>query len=218
MSDTASKALKRQILDPLFRQHVTERSLQVAACSVALNFLMFIVILWQWHRPVEVHYFYTDQFGHPRELIATNKRLYNDAEINNWAVSRATFLYTMNFKDVDHHLDEARLDFNVGGWNSWFTRFRQRGNIDLIKNYRAYVSAVPRAAPTILEEKPDAQGRLYWKVRFPLLVKWENNQPNPVTDIYLVTMTIRETNNPLYKAGLVITQLDAPMLENAAAQ
>lgn len=209
MSTTGPKALQRHIMDPLFRQHVAERALQIAAISVVLNILLFATVIWEISRPVENHFIYFDQFGHPRELLTTDSRAISDGELGEWAVHRIVNLYTMNFKNVDDHLNEARTDFNVGGWNGWFSRFREKGNVTFIKQYRVYVSSIAQTAPSILEEGVDAQKHYMWRLRFRLAVTWENNQPPPVNDHYQITMTVRRTANPIYKSGLEITQLDA---------
>jgi len=218
MSGTTRKALQERIVDPEFLQWMAKKLLIGFGASLLANLLSWAVIFVMATHPPREHFFYLDDLLRPRELLATDKPYYTDSEIGRWATETVCDLYTMNFKDIDKHIDKASGNFDIPGWNSWLARFKERGNIDYIKSERIYLTAVPRHAYTIMDSGIDPKDHLYtWKVRFHMLWKWENSHSDadhPQEIVLRVDVTIKKTNNPIYKGGIAITELNAPRLSD----
>lgn len=211
----AQAALQRRLLDPAFLQFIIRYGViafsLLVALVIALTVTLTIVIT---HAP-RVRYIYHDSLGKPRELVVTDQPYFTHAQVMNWAVDKVSGLYTLDFVHYTTQLNTSSAAFSTKAWNAWATSFKNSGNIEFIRKKRVFTTATPRAAPSILGEGPARDGSYIWRIRFPLLLKWENESGSK-TDLLSVYVTIRRTNDPQHPDGLEISALSAPRASGGA--
>ena len=205
----ARAVIERRLLDPAFLQSILRHALVAFTVSLGVNVLLCLALVVEVMNRPHVRYIYHDSFGKPRELIVTDRPYFSDSEVMNWAVQKATNLYTMDYVHFAEHLNKAAGDFNVPAWNAWAESFKEPGNIEFIKAKKVFLTATPQSAASIRSEGIDSSGSYVWHVTFPMLLRWENASGS-TTNLLAVSVTVQRTNDPLHPDGLMITSLDAP--------
>lgn len=207
------QAVTRRLNDPSFSKQVIKCILLGFLCSLVANMLTVSALFYEiTHRPW-VKYIYHDSFGKPRELIVTDQAYFSDIEITNWATSKVTNLYTMNWLDYAQHLDASSRDFTVEAWNTWGQAFEGPGNIDFIKAKQIIMTASLKSAAVVVDEGKNRHGDYEWHVAFPMYLRWIN-AAGEKTDVLSVNVTITRTNDPLHPDGRIISELNAPRATN----
>ena len=208
------QAAARRAATPEFRETIAKRAITALAVSCCVNAMLCVAVVVLLSRKPAEHYFYTDGRDTPRLIYPTDQPLLSPAQTMRWAVDSVCALYTMDFVHYREQLNKSAEAFDAQGWNTWAKAFRQQGNIDRLTTERLVLSAVPGAAPSIKWEGVD-QGVYTWRIKFPLLLHYENQQGDN-KDTLDVTVIVRRTTNPLHPDGLVITALNAPIRQGGA--
>jgi intracellular multiplication protein IcmL len=204
-----SDAIKRRIASPGFVESVCKRAFLAIGVSSVANLLLVFLVVFLASRPPVMHYFYTDGKDAPRVVYPTDIPYLTQAQTLRWAVDAVTAVYSVDFAHYKTQLERAAEGFDSGGWNSWASEFKRRGNLDLLQSARLIMTAVPKSAPSIRWQGVD-HGTYTYRIEFPMLVRYENVQGSK-HDTLRVTVIVRRTTDPRHTDGLVITELNAPL-------
>jgi len=120
-------------------------------------------------------YFATASDGRIIPVAQLNQPQYSDSVILQWAGEVARKAYTYNFVNFPTQFQSLSQNFTPKGWTSFKEAMESSNNIQAVKQGKMIVSAETTGAPTIAQ-KGLIGGRYAWKVKVPVLVRYQNNK------------------------------------------
>jgi intracellular multiplication protein IcmL len=150
-----------------------------------LIFIMFYVV--HIHQP-ENRYFATTEDGRLVPMVALSEPNLNTPALTSWAAQAATEAMTFGFHDYRQRLQEASRNFTRTGWASFTAAMEDVKLIQTVESGRQLVTAVPSAAPIVVEEGL-VQGRYQWTVQLKLTISAQTSA-GPSSSEQVITLLI----------------------------
>ena len=204
-----SEAVARKLADPDYLMRLVRGAISVAiTLSIAVSILAGFDIYREAH-PTPDHYFYTDGRGTPYEIHPLDGPVMSDAKLKQWAVESVIAAFSVDFKNYAAQFSKASERFSNRGWGEFSTAFIQTGNFEKLKQARLLSSAQPERAALMRERPTVVDGRLTYRIEFPMLVTYENE--NQLVNQHLaVSVVVVRTPENEHADGIAIDQINAP--------
>lgn len=170
----------------------------VVLLSLVIAMLVLAILGIVNSRKPDNRYFATTEDGRLIPMVALSEPNLSTPALLSWTAQAATEVMTFGFSDYTRRLQEASRNFTRSGWESFTTALGQSGTIDLIREKRQVVTAVPAGAP-ILESENLVAGRYQWVVQLPMKLTYqagsERRQRSIVVRIVVVRVPRLESAN-----------------------
>jgi intracellular multiplication protein IcmL len=171
--------------------------LRTLYCCLALIAVLTVANVYLAVRPIETKVIAKDPMGGIKELVTLEKPLNSQNEMLAWATNAVTGAFTLSFSNYQQQLQDIRFNFTEPGWKGFQEALRGRGVLDAIINSKFVSTAVPTAAPVVLQQGL-IEGQYAWRIEIPLIVTYESASGR-ASQSFLVEATIirrPETENP----------------------
>ena len=171
--------------------------LRTLYCALGLIALLTVANVYLAVRPVETKVIAKDPMGGIKELVTLEKPLNSQNEMLAWATNAVTGAFTLSFSNYQQQLQDVRFNFTEPGWRGFQEALRGRGVLDAIINSKYVSTAVPTAAPVVVQQGL-IEGKYAWRIEIPLIVTYESASGR-ASQSFLVEATIirrPETENP----------------------
>ncbi|GJD89410.1 hypothetical protein BHAOGJBA_2937 [Methylobacterium hispanicum] len=162
--------------------------LRTLYCALGLIALLTVANVYLAVRPVETKVIAKDPMGGVRELVTLEKPLNSQNEMLTWATSALTGAFTLSFSNYPQQLQDIRFNFTEPGWKGFQEALRGRGVLDAIINSKFVSTAVPTAAPVVVQQGLIG-GKYAWRIEIPMLVTYESASGR-ASQSFLVEATI----------------------------
>jgi intracellular multiplication protein IcmL len=148
-------------------------------------------------RPVQERYFAKDPLGGLRELVPLEKPIQSQNEMLAWATGAISSAFTLSFGNIQPQLQDARFNFTEPGWKGFQEALRSRGVLDAIINNKFVSTAVPTAAPVVVQQGL-IEGKYAWRIEIPMIVTYESASGRASSSFLVEATIIRrpESENP----------------------
>lgn len=143
----------------------------IAILGLIATFVVFINI----YTPTRT-YFATTEDGRVVPMIPLSQANLSRPALLSWAAQAASETMTFGFHDYRRRLQESSRHFTRKGWWSFTQALQDSGMIETVNENRQVLTAIPRAAPTILAEGLMPNGVYRWEVEMPMQVTYELGQ------------------------------------------
>lgn len=175
--------------------------LSVALClSMAVNVALFLL-------PDRHRYFLTDQEGRIIEIVALDRPVDSLAVVSGWAAQAVAEALTFSFANYRQEFARVRGNFTAQGWEAFERALLDSGVLRTVRENQYVVTAVPTAAPVLVQQGVLA-GRYGWRFQVPLLLSYESASAR-ISQNVLVTVTIVRVPQTEHPRGLGIVQIVA---------
>lgn len=152
---------------------------------IALIAAHFFVI--KVHQP-ENRYFATTDDGRLVPMVPLREPNLSSPALLSWVAQAATEIMTFGFHDYENRLQESSRYFTTRGWDSFSTALGNSRIIEKIKDSQQVVTAAPRSAPIILQERI-VNDRYEWIVQLPMKLTFQSGSKIETRD-WLVTINV----------------------------
>ena len=124
------------------------------------------------HQP-ENRYFATTEDGRLVPMLPLSQPNLTNPALLSWAAQAGTETMTFGFHDYQRRLQEASRYFTKSGWKSFSEALERSRIIETIETNQQVVTAAPRSAPIILNERI-VNGRYQWTVQMPMKLTYQS--------------------------------------------
>lgn len=159
-------------------------------------------------RNVEREYFATDPNGVMKQLTPLSSPLNTTNEMLTWAASSITKAFTFSFANRTQEFNEARLAFTEGGWANFGEALKRSGILNEVELQRYVTTAVPTAAPALLDQGLLSTGRYAWQIQIPIVVTFRNKDTSKSQNLVVTAVIVRQSEAE-HPRGLGIAQIIA---------
>ncbi|HEY8964359.1 MAG TPA: type IVB secretion system apparatus protein IcmL/DotI [Alphaproteobacteria bacterium] len=196
--DYAGGGLGRVIIRNEFYRDGYRTMLRVALIEgiVILGLLGVIFAIVGAYQP-ENRYFATTEDGRLVPMEPLSEPNLSGPALLSWAAQAVSETMTFGFHDYRRRLQESSRHFTRKGWSSFVVALKDSGMIEAVEANRQVITAVPRAAPTIISEGP--LGGVYtWQIELPMMVTYQLGQQtrNVSMSIRLTIVRVPKLESP----------------------
>ncbi|HCM83568.1 MAG TPA: type IVB secretion system apparatus protein IcmL/DotI [Alphaproteobacteria bacterium] len=140
--------------------------------------LAFLVVYKMFIEPPPVRYFATSNDGRIIDLKPLSDPSMTDATVLSWVSQAAANVMTFSFLDYRVRLQQSAEYFTPVGWNGFMKAIQDSRFLEGVKVQQQIITAVPAAAPVIVDrKKPDEAGdRFYWRIQLPMIVTYTSGE------------------------------------------
>jgi intracellular multiplication protein IcmL len=171
---------------------------------LVINIILVGVVFYQIANRPTPQYFATSVDGRITPLYPLSEPMIAPNELAQWATRTAVSAYTYNFVNYREALQRVQNDFTPEGWKYFEDALKGTRVLETVIAKKLVVSAVPTAAPVILDQGV-INGRYAWKVQLPLLVTYQS--PNEQTQMpVVVNMVISRVPTVNIPRGIAVVQ------------
>lgn len=158
----------------------------------------------QWLTPDREFFIATSADGRLLPIQPLDEPVVNIESILGWAQARAVGIHTFGFHDWRERFTANRHYFTQAGWDAFVTGIENSGNLEAVRNKRMVLTAVPKAAPVLVDEGV-RNGRYTWIVEMVLSVTYQSSSEQAHQDVHVVlhVQRVPVRDNP---DGLAIAQ------------
>lgn len=148
-------------------------------------------------RPVKERYFAKDPLGGIRELVPLDNPIQSQNEMLAWATGAVSSAFSLSFGNIQQQLQDVRFNFTEPGWKGFQEALRGRGVLDAVINNKFVSTAVPTAAPVVVQQGL-IEGKYAWRIEIPMIVTYEAASGRASSSFLVEATIIRrpETENP----------------------
>ena len=185
--------------------------------SLLVNIVAIFAMAYIYTHPPAPVYFATSSNGRISPLYPLDQPNTSDAVVREWANLATVAAYSYNFVNYRTELQAASEFFTGDGWDTFLNALKESNNLEAVVSKKLVVSAVAKAAPSILQ-KGVLNGRYAWRIQIPLLVTYQSAIQFTPQDI-LVTLTIVRVSTLNNPKGIGIDQfVSAPYNSGGTTQ
>ena len=141
--------------------------------GVVIVGLIMALLFFMYTTKPQDRYFATTADGRIMKMTPLNEPNMNPAALMSWVAQAATEVMTFGFHDYRRRLSEAQAHFTRRGWESFTQALTRSRILEMVEQNQQVVTAVPRSAPTLLQEGI-VKGKYRWYVQLPLLVTYKS--------------------------------------------
>lgn len=187
--------------------HLALAAVLVLAVTTALTSTVAIFAL---HRPVVTRYFATAPNGRIVRLRPLSAPLLDRMAITDLAATIATRLYTLDYAHLSRDVNRSRANMLTAAFQTWKASISQN-LLPSVAQERLIVSAVPKAAPTlvgsgVLSNAGPVSGHYGWSLRVPLVVTYLGVQGQVTQNVTIKMLLVRESPD-LFAHGVAVAQV-----------
>lgn len=145
-------------------------------------------------------YFATTIYGEPLPLIPLDQPNMEDNALKTWAMEAAIDAYDMNFVNYRYAIQKARNYFTPAGYELYLNAIKESRNLDAVKRKKMIVYAKINGIPQILkttytDPNLNVDGAFAWQVQIPVVVTYENSNPqDKIVQSNVLTILITRMN------------------------
>jgi intracellular multiplication protein IcmL len=161
-----------------------------------IGLIFAIVVIVNAYQP-ENRYFATTEDGRVVPMLPLSEPNLSRPAVLSWAAQAATETLNFGFHDYRRRLQESSRHFTRIGWGSFVKALQDSGMIESVEQNRQVLSAVPRAAPTILSEGI-LNGVYQWRIEIPMMITYEigQQQKNISMNVQLLVVRVPKLESP----------------------
>ena len=144
---------------------------RIAAASLVVNVMLAAALggYIHYHSTVYVTLAATAD-GRVIEVRGLGEAVRTDAELRNWVVSAVTEAFTLGHHDWQQRLAAVREHFTNRGYEKFVKSLEESKYLSILRNEFQVASAVAKGAPKIVDRGQFDDGRLAWRLEFPMEV------------------------------------------------
>lgn len=155
-------------------------------------------------RPTVYRYVEVAQDGRLVRRVPLALENHDEDFVVRWTVDRVSRLYTFDFANLRSQLQPLRDSMTKRGWTGFQDMMQVSGNLKLVKDRSMVVSAAPVSGARVVK-KGVFNGRMAWKIQFPMVVTFQNSRAkNRTTADLTVTVTVVRMSENMQPDGLGI--------------
>jgi intracellular multiplication protein IcmL len=145
-------------------------------------------------RPI---YFATTSDGRIINIVPLNEPYLTPAQVIAWSAITAQSIMRFGYHDYRDRLQQISTNFTPTGWESFNKALKDANFLDAIEARRLVVTMDINAAPEI-QSAFERNGVYTWYVRFPVVIKFDGEQPpQPITTMLrLQIVRVSTLQNP----------------------
>lgn len=176
---------------------------------VFINIILVSVIFYQISNPPAPQYFATSTDGRITPLYPLSDPMMAPAELLQWAERAAVGVNNYNFVNYKDALQAAQNNFTPEGWSYYQDALKAAGTLDVVLTKKLVVSAVPTAAPVILEQGV-IKGRYAWKVQMPLLITYQSASEQTQQPVVVTIVISRVPTVDMPRGVAIVSFISSP--------
>lgn len=117
------------------------------------------------------------------------------AEVMNWSTQSVLEIYNYDYLNYQYNMKKIKPLFTPAGYESYLKALEDSKNLDLVKEKKLFVSAVPTGEPFVSKEGASEEGVYKWEVQLPMMVTYKSNtqlvqqQVNVAVDVVRVKLS-----------------------------
>lgn len=187
--------------------HLALAATLALAVTTGLAITVAIIAL---NRPVVTRYFATAPNGRIVRLRPLSAPLLDRMAITDLASTIATRLYTLDYAHLRRDVNRSRANMLMAAFRSWRASISQK-LLPSVAAERLIVSAVPKAAPTlvgsgVLSNAGPLSGHYGWSLRIPLVVTYLGVQGQVTQNVSVKMLLVRESPD-LFAHGVAVAKV-----------
>lgn len=173
----------------------------VVALCVSLSVIAFLILT----RPAPRYFAATPDLK-LAPLIPLDQPVLTQQGLLNWASETVTNALSLDFLEWRNKLSRVREHFDEAAFPSFLASLTSSGVLDMVREKRLSVSAVISRAPVVVASGL-VDGKMTWKIEFPLVVSYESSQGVESTQKLMATVLVRRASTVATPRGVVIQQV-----------
>lgn len=141
--------------------------------------------------------------GDNMRLVVSSSPNLSQVSIINFAVDKATFIMSFNFKNIDSHLSEVATMFTSAGWQSFVSAMKTSKYVSNVRDNQEVVAVTLEGTP-IVHANGQRAGLNYWKIEVPVFVSREAKGRMSESEHKVAVLTIIHAKSAKFERGLAI--------------
>lgn len=176
------------------------RLMIVCLCLLIIITILAFFLRYEMKNLPHPRYFATNIEGAPLPLIPLDQPNMQDNALKTWAMEAAIEAYNMNFVNYRFAIQKARNYFTPDGYELYLKAIKDSRNLEAVKRKKMIVHAQINGQPQILTDSNKdpsftVNGAFAWRVQIPIIVTYENSNPNDkIVQPIILTITITRMN------------------------
>lgn len=184
-----------------FRQVVT--ICMILAAAVALSFVANVVQVVS--RPGPVYFAVTDDLR-IKQMSPMDEPNISESALLNWTSRTITETFALDFVHWRDQLMKVKPEYTEDCFKQLIGSLQDAGNLQMIKDRRLVLSAVVKNSP-VVTAKGVVDGRMTWKMEFPISFSYESSERVVATQDLLCTVMARRVSVHDHPRGIQLAQM-----------
>ncbi len=201
------EATTRRLSDPDFQARLVHNCL-LLSITLTIALIAFVAHdAWVWANPPRPLFFAVDGKHLPRQVVALDSPILDDAELADWTVKAVLAPYNVNYHDYPEQLNTASRRFTHQGWNTFAQSFISNGNFEEMKAAELLCFAQAMRA-ALINQTSFRQGALAYRIEVPIIQSCKNTNKITTSSLMIHALVVRIESDD-HPDGLAIEQLVA---------
>lgn len=150
------------------------------------------------------------------EDLPVAQAMLSGPEVLNWGTQSVLEIYNYDYLNYQYTLKKIKPLFTPAGYESYLKALEDSKNLELVKEKKLFVSAVPTGEPFISKEGPSDEGVYKWEVQVPVVVTYKSTtqlvqqQVNMAIDVVRVKLSESRSGVAIHSITANVTATQAP--------
>lgn len=181
------------------------RTMMLVIPIFALVFVVLtIAVVYSLVREPEPKYFAVED-GRIVPIVPVSNPYIKPGAMNQWVANAVMDLYMIDFQNYRKQINDNSVYFTKDGFKEYLSSLESSGRMKMIMDGWLVGAAVPEGPPIVFEEGLQG-GRYTWKVRMPILVRYNSKSHFVEPQRLMITLTIVRVQTTESSYGIGISQ------------
>ena|GEM_PF-6421222 len=138
------------------------------------------------------------------------------SDVLSWSTQSVLEIYNYDYLNYQYTLKRIKPLFTEAGYESYLKALEDSKNLELVKEKKLYVSAVPTGEPFVSKEGLSDEGVYKWEVQVPMMVTYKSTtqlvqqQVNMAIDVVRVKLSDARSGVAIHSITANVTATQAP--------
>jgi hypothetical protein len=150
------------------------------------------------------------------EDLPVAQAMLSGPDVLSWSTQSVLEIYNYDYLNYQYTLKKIKPLFTPAGYESYLKALEDSKNLELVKEKKLFVSAVPTSEPFISKEGPSEEGVYKWEVQVPVMVTYKSTtqlvqqQVNMSIDVVRVKLSDARSGIAIHSITANVTATQAP--------
>ncbi len=150
------------------------------------------------------------------EDLPLAQAMLSEPEVLDWSTQSVLEIYNYDYLNYQYTLKKIKPLFTPAGYESYLKALSDSKNLELVKEKKLFVSAVPTGEPFISKEGATEEGVYKWEVQVPVVVTYKSTtqlvqqQVNMAIDVVRVQLSEARSGVAIHSITANVTATQAP--------
>lgn len=175
--------------DDFYRDSFGKVIIYIAGVLLAIALLAALALYMHLNKPKPVT-FPVGADWRVKPLVPLNEPYLTRPDLLQWVSDAIQNAFVYDFNHYNDQLKAASQYFTPDGWKVFLGLLNVYANYNNVQAYKLFISAVPTAAPTVLNEG-SLSGRYAWWVEMPIDINYSGYKPPVTKSLTLQILVVR---------------------------